>query len=75
MKARAVGTQAAAAETTAGDKAEEEDKRFLISCELVQCLDKGSVNFLRLSKPDAVAAWRALAGKTAALTRLAFRRC
>ena len=29
----------------------------------MQCLDKGSINFIRSNKPDEVAAWKALWGK------------
>ncbi len=58
LEVPAVKTQDTAAETTARDKAEEEKKRqrFMVWCELVQCLDKASINFIRLSKPDGVAA-------------------
>ncbi len=64
-KVPTVKTQETAAETTARDKAEEEKKRhgFRVWCELVQCLDKGSINFIRLSEPDGVAAWKTLVGK------------
>lgn len=54
-----------AEETDARTKAEVERKRqrFMIWNELVQCLDKVSINFIRLKKPDGVEAWRALTGK------------
>ncbi len=57
--------QEAAAETTARDKAEEENRRerFIAWWELVQCQDKGSINFIRLTKPDRVAAWKGLEEK------------
>ncbi len=35
----------------------------MVWCKLVHCLDKGSINFIRLSKSDGVAAWRALQEK------------
>ena len=52
-------------EETARVKAEDERKkqRFMVWCELVQCLDKASINFIRLHKPDGVEAWKAIVGK------------
>ena len=43
-------------------KAEDERKkqRFMVWCDLVQCLDKASINFIRLYKPDRVEAWKAI---------------
>ena len=52
-------------EETARVKAEDERKkqRFMACCELVQCLDKASINFIRLHKPDGVEAWKTIVGK------------
>ena len=57
-------------EETASVEAEDERKkqRFMVSCvivqcELVQCLDKVSINFIRFHKPDGVQAWKAIVGK------------
>ena len=46
-------------------KAEDErnKQRFIVWCELSQCLDKASINFIRLHKPDGVEAWKAIVGK------------
>ena len=64
LKVPAVKRQETAAEKTAQDQAEEEKRQKLMFWyELVQCLDKGSINFIRLSKPGGVTAWRALVGK------------
>ena len=52
-------------EETARVKAEDERKkqRFMVWCELVQCLDKPSINFIRLHKPDGVEVWKTIVGK------------
>ena len=52
-------------EDTARVKAEDKRKkqRFMVWCELVQCLDKASINFIHLHKPDGVEAWKAIVGK------------
>ena len=52
-------------EETTRVKAEDERKkqRFMVWCELVQCLDKASFNFIRFHKPDGVEAWKAIVGK------------
>ena len=34
--------------------------RYMVWCELVQCLDKASINFIRGHKPNGTAAWAAL---------------
>ena len=34
--------------------------QYMVWCELVQCLDKGSINFIRGHKPNGTAAWTAL---------------
>ena len=42
---------------------EEEDRaklQYMVWCELVQCLDKASINFIRGHKPNGTAAWTAL---------------
>ena len=46
-------------EETARVKADDERKeqRFMVWCELVQCSDKVSINFIRLHKPDGLEAW------------------
>ena len=52
-------------EETTRVKAEHERKkqRFMVWCELVQCLDKSSINVIRLHKPDGVETWKAVVGK------------
>ena len=52
-------------EENARVKAEDGRKkqRLIVWCELVQCLDKASINFIRLHKPDGVEAWKAIVGK------------
>ena len=52
-------------EKTARIKAEDERKKqpFIVPCELVQCLDNASINFVRLHKPNGVEAWKAIVGK------------
>ena len=47
------------------DKREKEEAdlaklQYMVWCELVQCLDKGSINFIRGHKPNGTAAWAAL---------------
>ena len=56
---------------TARVKAEDERKkqRFMVWCELVQCLDKVSINSIRLHKPDGVEAWKAIVGKHSSTER------
>ena len=39
---------------------ERDEKRYRVWCELIQCLDKKSVMFLRCHKPNGAAAWKAL---------------
>ena len=34
--------------------------QYMVWCELVQCLDKASINFIRGHKPNGTAAWTAL---------------
>ena len=52
-------------EETAGVKAGNQrmKQRFTVWCKLVQCLDRASLNFIRLHKPDRVNAWKAIVGK------------
>ena len=71
LKVPAVQTQETAVETTVRDQGEEEKKRqrFMVWREPVRCLDKGSINFIRLSRADGVAAWRALQGKHLSINR------
>ena len=38
-------------------------QKYMVWCELIQCLDKASINFIRGQKPDGPAAWRALVNK------------
>ena len=38
-------------------------QRFIVWCELVQCLDRASLNFIRLHKPDRVEALKTIVGK------------
>ena len=46
-----------------------EKQRFMIWYELVQCLDKASINFIRLHKPDDVEAWKGNVGKHRSIER------
>ena len=39
-------------------------------CELVQCLDKASINFIRVHMPDGLEAWKAIVGKHRSTERL-----
>ena len=42
---------------------EREKQRFMVWCKFVQCLDKASINFIRLHMPERVEAWKAIVGK------------
>ena len=43
-----------------GEEADLAKLQFMVWCELVQCLDKASINFIRGHKPKGVTAWTAL---------------
>ena len=67
-------------EETARVKEDDERKkqRFIVWYELVQCLDKASINFIRLHKlhnTDGVEAWKAIVEKHRSAERPASRRC
>ena len=41
----------------AGEEADRAKLQYIVWCELVQCPDKGSINFTRGLKPNGTAAW------------------
>ena len=43
-----------------GEEADRAKLHYMVSCELVQCLDKASIDFIRGQKPNGTAAWIAL---------------
>ena len=43
-----------------GEEADRAKLQYMVWCELVQCLDKASINFIRGHKPNGTAAWTAL---------------
>ena len=43
-----------------GEEADRAKLQYIVWCELVQCLDKASINFIRGHKPNGTAAWTAL---------------
>ena len=42
-----------------GEEADRAKLQYMVWCELVQCLDKESINFIRRHKPNGTAAWTA----------------
>ena len=43
-----------------GQEADRAKLQYMVWCELVQCLDKASINFIGGHKPNGTAAWTAL---------------
>jgi hypothetical protein len=46
--------------TRTAEEAPRDEQRYKVWCEIIQCLDRKSVMFLRSHKPNGMAAWKAL---------------